>query len=85
MVEIKNLSVFWLPGFRVDREIVTSGNRKSRNPELNQDRPSVETRGDDQESIGISHVGISGFKRTGCRSFHHLISRNREMIEDRPS
>jgi hypothetical protein len=84
-VEIKNPSVFRLPGFRVDREIVTSGNRKSRNPELNQDRPSVETRGGDQESVGISHVGTSGIKRTGCRAFRHLISRNHEMIEDRPS
>jgi hypothetical protein len=73
-VEIKNPSVFRLSGFRVDREIVTSGNRKSRNPKLNQDRPSVETRGGDQESIGISHVGISGIKRTGCRAFRHLIS-----------
>jgi hypothetical protein len=85
MEEIKNPSVFWLLGFQVDREIVTSGNRKSRNPELNQDCPSVETHGGDQESVGISHVGTLGIKRTGCEAFQHLISRNLEMIEYRPS
>jgi hypothetical protein len=72
-VEIKNPLVFRLSGFRVDREIVTSGNRKSRNPKLNQECLSVETRGGDQESIDISHVGTSGIKRTGCRAFRHLI------------
>jgi hypothetical protein len=34
-------------------------------PRLNQDHPSVETGGDDQEPVDISHVRFSGFRRTG--------------------
>jgi hypothetical protein len=64
MAKIKNPLVFRLPGFQVDREIVTLGNHKSQNPELNQDHLFVGTRGGDQEPINISHVGILGIKRT---------------------
>jgi hypothetical protein len=69
VAEIKNPSVFRLPGFRVDREIVTSGNRKSRNPELNQDRPSVETRGGDQESVAFRMSGLRGSRGQDAEHF----------------